>query len=93
MRVHIAYRIVRQIIGWMLIALGLVGLLIPVLPQLPFLIAGVLLLAPYIRIFRRASAWLHRRYPNYRGPMRRFREFKRPFRPAGASKAGPTVPP
>jgi hypothetical protein len=76
--------LIRQIAGWLLIAIGVVGIFIPVMPQLPFLAAGVLLLAPYIRIFRRLSAWLHRKYPRLRGPLRPFRVFKRRAAAPGA---------
>ncbi len=73
----------RLVAGWSLIALGLVGLLIPLLPQLPFLAAGALMLAPYVRIFRRFSAWIHKRFPGMRGPLRGFRAFKRPPQASG----------
>lgn len=76
-------RLLRQGAGWLLIATGLVGVLIPVMPQWPFLAAGALLLAPYVRVFRRFSAWLHRRFPGWRGPLRRFRDFKQAPRAAG----------
>lgn len=69
-------RLLRQGAGWTLLAVGLAGVLIPVMPQWPFLAAGALLLAPYVRVFRRFSAWLHRRFPRWRGPLRRFRDFK-----------------
>lgn len=69
-------RIARITTGWVLIALGLVGILIPVMPQILFLAVGALLLAPYVRIFRRVSAWFHKRYPSHRPLMRRFRVFK-----------------
>lgn len=73
---RIVYSVIRQVLGWTLLVLGLVATLIPVLPQIPFLIAGALLLAPYIRVFKRASAWLHRKYPQHRPHMRHFRIFK-----------------
>lgn len=73
--------VLRQIAGWLLIVVGVVNLLIPGLPASPLFAAGALLLAPYVRIFRRFSAWIHRRFPNWRGPLRRFRDFKCPPRP------------
>jgi hypothetical protein len=76
-------RLVRQTAGWSLLVLAAIAALIPVLPHTPFLVAGVLLLAPYVRVFRRLSAWLHRRFPRWRGPMRRFRDFKQSPRAAG----------
>lgn len=51
-------------------------MLVPMVPGSLFLAVGALLLAPYVRPFRRVSAWFHKHFPNLRGPMRRFREFK-----------------
>lgn len=67
----------RQVIGWTLIAVGIIGLIIPVMPGWPFLGAGALMLASYFRVFRRFSAWIHKRFPNLRGPLKIFRNFKR----------------
>lgn len=69
-------RALRQVAGWTLIAIGIVGMALPVVPQIPFLAAGALLLAPYVRIFKRFSAWAHKRFPKLRRPLRRFRDFK-----------------
>ena len=77
---HPLLHALRQCAGWTLIALGLVGTIIPVLPQIPFLALGAVLLAPYIRIFRRISAWVHKRFPRLRPHLRPFRIFKRPLR-------------
>jgi len=79
-RRHPLLHALRQIAGWTLIALGLIGTIIPVLPQIPFLALGAVLLAPYIRIFRRLSAWVHKRFPRLRPHLRPFRIFKRPPR-------------
>lgn len=81
------YRIFRQVAGWALIALGLVSMLLPIAPGLLFLAAGALLLAPYVRIFRRFSAWLHKRYPHLRGPLRYFRDYKVRHKPASANRS------
>jgi hypothetical protein len=69
--------IVRQTLGWALIGAGVVGMLVPMAPGLLFVAVGALLLARHVRAFRRLSAWFHKRFPNLRGPMRRFRPFKR----------------
>lgn len=81
MTMHPVARIIRQIVGWLCILLGVVGLVIPLFPQLPFLAVGALLLAPYVRVFRRMSAWIHKKYPRFRGPLRRFRDFKQRHHP------------
>jgi hypothetical protein len=65
--------IVRQTVGWALIAAGAVGMLVPLLPGLLLCALGALLLARHVRTFRRVSAWFHKRFPNLRGPMRRVR--------------------
>ena len=72
----------RQAAGWFFIFLAVVGTVIPVFPQIPFLALGAILLAPYVRIFRRVSAWVHKRCPRMRPHMRPFRIFKRPWRAA-----------
>ena len=74
---HVVLRVARQIAGWAMIALGVIGLFLPILQGFLFLAIGALLLAPYVRAFRRLSAWVHKRYPHLRGPLRRFRDFKR----------------
>jgi uncharacterized membrane protein YbaN (DUF454 family) len=68
--------LLRQVAGWSLIALGLLGSLVPVMPGMLFIAAGVLLLARHVRAFRRVSAWVHKHVPRLRGPLRRFRDFK-----------------
>ncbi|MFH0909783.1 MAG: hypothetical protein V1929_13570 [bacterium] len=72
-----AYRVLRLVAGWTLIVIGMIGFVIPILPQIPFIAAGALLLAPYIRIFRRVSAWVHKTYPKSRPYARPFRIFKK----------------
>lgn len=81
-------RIIRLTAGWALIVLGLIGTLIPVLPQIPFLIVGALLLAPHIRMFRRISAWFHKKYPKSRPLARPFRVFKNRRPPDNQGTAG-----
>lgn len=85
-------KVLRLAVGWLLILLGLIGLFLPVVPQIPFLAVGALLLAPYVRVFRRVSAWFHRRYPSHRPWMRHFRVFKRrppASEPATAARDNP----
>ena len=87
---HPALRIARQVVGWLLLVVGLVGLLIPIFPSIPFFAAGALLLAPYVRVFRRLAAWMHKRYPRFRGPLRHFRDFKQHRPPMPDPPANPT---
>jgi uncharacterized membrane protein YbaN (DUF454 family) len=67
----------RHLIGWTLIVVGIIGLIVPVMPGWAFIGAGALLLAPYIRVFRRFSAWIHKRFPKLRGSLKIFRNYKR----------------
>ena len=76
--------LIRQIAGWSLIAVGVAGLIMPVLPGWPFLGAGALLLAPHVRLFHRFAAWMHVRFPALRTRLRAFRDFKKPPRPPSA---------
>lgn len=76
-----ATRIIRQVTGWCLILLGVLMGFVPVVPGTLLVAIGVVLLAPHVRAFRRISAWMHKRFPNLRGPMRRFRDFKQRHRP------------
>lgn len=85
---HPVARIARQVAGWTLILLGVVALVVPLAPALPFLAVGALLLAPHVRAFRRLSAWIHKKYPRFRGPLRRFRDFKQRRHEAVATRAG-----
>ncbi len=56
-------RIIRLIIGWGFIGLGLLGLLLPVLQGILFLCIGMILLAPDVPLFRRVLDKLRGRYP------------------------------
>ena len=55
------WRIVRPILGVTLIILGLIGMLLPVMPGIPLLLAGIALLGsnhPWIRPFTaRVRVW------------------------------------
>lgn len=51
------WRIGRQIAGWSLVALGLLGLIVPILPGFLFLIPGLGLIAPEVPWARRALEW------------------------------------
>jgi uncharacterized membrane protein YbaN (DUF454 family) len=55
------WRTIRTAIGLILIVLGLLGLLVPVMPGIPLLIAGVALVGtnhPWVRpVIARLRAW------------------------------------
>ncbi|MBI2440700.1 MAG: hypothetical protein HYV35_04935 [Lentisphaerae bacterium] len=84
--------LIRQIAGWTLLAIGVVGIIIPVLPGWLFLGAGALILAPYVRAFRRLAAWLHIRFPGWRGRLRRFQHFPPKADPPPVDKIPPQPP-
>ncbi len=63
---QVAWRLLRIIAGFMLLAVGLVAILIPVLPQVPFIIAGLLLLAREFHWARRLLEWAKRRWHSFR---------------------------
>jgi uncharacterized membrane protein YbaN (DUF454 family) len=55
--------LIRTIAGLLLIIVGLVGMLLPVMPGIPFLIAGVAMVGvdhPVLRPFRRLLARFRR---------------------------------
>jgi len=80
--------LIRQVVGWTLLAIGVAGLILPVLPGWPFLGAGALLLAPHVRLFRRLAAWMYARFPALRGRLRAFRDFKPPPPPSSCPPPG-----
>lgn len=47
----------RLMLGWVCVLLGLVGLLLPLLPGIPLLFVGVVLLARQYRWARLVSEW------------------------------------
>ncbi len=77
--------LIRHIAGWTLLAIGVAGLILPVIPGWLFLGAGALLLAPHVRRFHRFAAWIHWRFPVLRKKLRIFRDFKKQKRPPSVS--------
>lgn len=58
--------VVRTAVGLFLIVVGLLGLLLPIMPGLPFLIAGIAMIGvdhPLLRPFRRFLARVRRKRP------------------------------
>lgn len=60
---HWLRTLIRHLAGWGLIGLGLIGCLVPVMPQVPFLVAGAVLLAPDVPLFRRLARALAAHLP------------------------------
>ncbi len=66
-RFDVAWRVLRPTAGLLLVGLGLAGMIVPIIPGLPLLVAGAVLVAPNHRVVRaageRLKAWRHRRTP------------------------------
>ena len=65
---HHLLTILRLSLGWFFIALGIVGLFLPVLQGIIFIALGVALLAPHVPFFARLRDMIYRRFP----PSRHF---------------------
>ncbi|HET6206394.1 MAG TPA: PGPGW domain-containing protein [Terracidiphilus sp.] len=52
----------RKIVGWFCIAAGLLGLVLPIIPGIPLLIAGVVTLSTQHRWARALMLWMKRRF-------------------------------
>lgn len=65
--------ILRIILGWFFIFLGVIGLFLPVLQGLLFLAIGALLLSKDIPLFKRFVSWIHLKFPAMRGPIKKWR--------------------
>ena len=52
----------RKIVGWFFIAAGLLGLILPIIPGIPLLIAGVVTLSTQHRWARALMLWMKRRF-------------------------------
>jgi uncharacterized membrane protein YbaN (DUF454 family) len=51
----------RTVGGYTLIGLGMIGVLLPVVPQVPFLVAGAALLGREHKLVKGTLTWLHQR--------------------------------
>ena len=66
-------RLVRIVLGWLSIALGIAGLVLPLLQGWLFIGIGALLLSPDVPLFGRLVCWLEHRFPRLRNTMHRMR--------------------
>ena len=64
-------RVVVLILGWMLIAIGVVGLFVPVLQGILFIMLGLYVLSRESRMARGWLVKLQRRYPEVHAAARR----------------------
>ena len=56
-------RVLRHVFGWFFIVLGIIGLFLPVLQGILFIIVGISILTPEIPLFHRVMVRLEDRYP------------------------------
>lgn len=63
----------RWLTGWAALGLGVVGLFIPFLQGILLMLVGMLLLAPYVPIFRTLRRKLLLRFPRLRQAMKSLR--------------------
>jgi len=63
----------QNILGWLLLILGVAGLFLPVLQGILFIFLGVVILAPNVPFFHRLLQRLKARYPE---PFRQAEELK-----------------
>ncbi|MCU0571433.1 MAG: DUF2892 domain-containing protein [Syntrophobacteraceae bacterium] len=67
-------RIIRITLGVVFIVLGILGLFLPVLQGVLFLIIGVFLLASQIPLFARIFCWIQEKFPALERLVERMRE-------------------
>jgi hypothetical protein len=65
--------IVRHVVGWTSLAIGVTGLILPILPGWPFIAWGVVTLAPDIPVFARLLDMVERKVPRLRPLIERVR--------------------
>lgn len=74
MQKHV-FRIFRLTLGLLFFALGLVGLVVPILQGWLFLALAALVLSRDIPILTRLVDWIGRRFPALQHPIQRWRRF------------------
>jgi transposase len=57
-RRHVPRSLARRGVGWSMIALALLGFLLPILPGIVFLAIGIVILGPHDPTLRRAAVWI-----------------------------------
>jgi uncharacterized membrane protein YbaN (DUF454 family) len=67
-------RILKLIVGWFFLVLGVIGLFLPILQGFLFIAIGLVILSEESEIAKRWLTWLKRKYPQ---PYARFTLFKR----------------
>jgi uncharacterized protein len=66
-------RLIRIVLGWFAIGLGVAGLVLPLLQGWLFIGIGAVLLSPDVPLFGRLVCWVENRFPRLRGTVYRMR--------------------
>ncbi|MCX7006161.1 MAG: hypothetical protein NTY53_02745, partial [Kiritimatiellaeota bacterium] len=69
--VHWMRHLIRQIIGWALIIIGIIDLPLPG-PGWLIIGLGAIVLAPYVKLFYNFVEWIKKKFPKFREPLDRF---------------------
>jgi uncharacterized membrane protein YbaN (DUF454 family) len=85
---RVLWLIARQATGWILIGVGIAGLVLPILPGWALIGWGVITLAPDFPFLRLMLARLERKVPQLKGALRRIRRRRRSEEPASAGADG-----
>ncbi len=67
-------RIGLLIIGWFFIVLGIIGLFLPILQGILFILIGLAILSSRSERIKRFLKYLEKRYPQYHGKVEVWRE-------------------
>lgn len=67
-------RVLRHVLGWLCLLVGLAGLVLPILQGWFFIALGAVLLAPDVLFFARLLTWIERRFPVLRAGLGRWRK-------------------
>lgn len=67
-------RLIKLILGWFLLILGIVGLFLPVLQGLLFIFMGLAILSAQSRWIRNKIEFLRGRFPNQAGKLQALKE-------------------
>ncbi len=66
--------VIRHVLGWGSLLLGVAGLFLPILQGWLLIAIGAILLAPDVPLFARLVDWIEDRFPALRSGLRRMRE-------------------
>ena len=65
-------KVYRHFFGWFFILLGIIGLFLPVLQGILFLVIGTVILAPAVPFFSRILVKVENKYPDIFAQAKRF---------------------